>query len=312
MSVSDKGATTLEGLVIGIFGPTASGKSSVAEAIAARVPATIISVDSMQVYRGVGVLTNQPTHPTRLVGIWPLAHEGSMGEFAARAHGEVDAALGSGHIPILAGGTGLYFRAAIADMDIPPVAPDGSRARWERLYDRRGAAVAHAQLRERDARAATVIHPNDRRRVVRALELADIGRSLRPRDDRLWSDKTRHPTLLIGLEVDRDILRDRIRARTQTMVERGAEAEAQRALAGSISPAARELIGLRELTELSREDAVAAIELRTGQYAAYQRKWMRRIPGIVTVQADRPPGEIADEILEMARARQRLPAGRAG
>ena len=312
MSASDKGATTLEGLVIGIFGPTASGKSSVAEAIAARVPATIISVDSMQVYRGVGVLTNQPTYPTRLVGIWPLAHEGSVGEFATRAHGEVDTALGRGRIPILAGGTGLYFRAAIADMDIPPVGPDGSRARWERLYDRRGAVVAHAQLRERDARAAAVIHPNDRRRVVRALELADVGRSLRPRDDRLWSDKTRHPTLVVGLEVDRDVLRDRIRERTQTMVDRGAEAEAQRALAGSISTAARELIGLRELTELSREDAVAAIELRTGQYAAYQRKWMRRIPGIVTVQADRPPGEIADEILEMARARQRLPAGRAG
>ena len=93
MSASDKTATTLDGLVIGIFGPTASGKSSVAEAIAERVPATIISVDSMQVYRGVGVLTNQPTYPTRLVGIWPLAHEGSVGEFATCAHSEVDTAL---------------------------------------------------------------------------------------------------------------------------------------------------------------------------------------------------------------------------
>jgi tRNA dimethylallyltransferase len=150
------------------------------------------------------------------------------------------------------------------------------------------------------------VHPNDRRRVVRALELTDAGASLRPPSDRLWAGETRHATIVVGLDVPREELARRIDERTRGMFERGVEQEVRHALAGPLSATARKVIGLREIAELPRAQAIEALVLRTRRYAAYQLKWMRRIPGLVTVRADRPAGEIADEILEMARARERL------
>ncbi|MEX0816158.1 MAG: tRNA (adenosine(37)-N6)-dimethylallyltransferase MiaA [Gaiellales bacterium] len=299
-------------MVIAIFGPTASGKSAVAETLAARTPAELVSADSMQAYAGLPILTNQSEHPARLVGIWPLDHEGSVGEYQRLAHAAVDETLALGRMPIVAGGTGLYLRAALADLEIPPAPPPGSRKRWEETYERLGPARAHAVLVERDPGAAARIHPNDARRIVRALELHETGSSLRPEPSRLWTEETRHPTLIIGLEVPRDVLHERIAARTRAMFERGVEEEVRRALAQPIAATARQIMGLRAVAELSREDALAELERQTRRYAAYQRKWLRRVPGAVTLRADRPPGEVADEILEVARARQRLPARRAG
>jgi len=311
-SASDDARSSLAGLVLAIFGPTASGKSAVAEAAAERIPAVLLAADSMQVYRGVPILTNQPDARTGLVAVWSLDHEGSVGEYAALAHRAVDEAIDAARLPIVVGGTGLYLRAALAELRLPPAVTKEERARWERVYDRLGPAGAHALLMQRDPGAAAAVHRHDRRRVVRALELAAAGGSLRPQENRLWSSETRHPTLIVGLDLARAELRTRIATRTRRMVEQGAAAEARRALAGPLSPTARELIGLRELTELPLAEATAAIEARTSRYAAYQRKWMRRIPGIVTVDAARPASVIADEILEMARTRQRLPARRAG
>jgi tRNA dimethylallyltransferase len=295
--------------VIAIFGPTASGKSAVAEALAERMPARLISADAMQVYRGVPILTNQSDHPTELVGIWDLDHEASVGEYAELAHTAVDKTIAEGLTPLVVGGTGLYLRAALVALDLPPAPPPGERERWERAYDELGPEAAHEALAERDPDAAARVHPNDRRRVVRALELAAAGASLAPREGRLWSEDTRRPTLLVGLDVPMDVLERRIEERTQTMFERGAVEEARRALAGPISGTARTIHGLQELAELPRDEAFAALVGRTRRYAAYQRKWMRRIPGLVSLPADRPPGEVADAILEVARARQRLPAG---
>jgi tRNA dimethylallyltransferase len=306
------GDEPLDGLAIAIFGPTASGKSAIAEAIADIVAADVISADAMQAYRGVPILTNQPQRPTELVAIWPLDHEGSVGEYAELAHAAIDRALAARRIPLIAGGTGLYLRAAIAELEVPPAPAPPTRAFWERVYDRLGAAEAHAALQARDARAAEAVHPNDRRRVVRALELADAGHSLRPDHDRLWSARMRHPTLVVGLDVPRDALAARITARTAEMIGRGAREEAEAASVLSLSRSARGIIGLRELIATDANDAAAAIDTRTRRYAAYQRKWMRRIPGIVTVDADRSPVVVAHEILEMARARERLPARRAG
>ena len=291
----------LSGMVIAIFGPTASGKSAVAEAIADTVPAEIVSADSMQVYYGLPILTNQPERPTALVGIWPLDHEGTVAEYQRLAHEAVDGALAQGRTPIVVGGTGLYFRVALADLELPPAPPPGARERWERLYDRNGPEQAHAALAERDPEAAQAVHPNDRRRVVRALELCDAGGSLAPPRDRLWSEETRHPTLIFGLDVPKDALEERIRERTEAMFASGVEKEVARALGAPISRTASQIIGLREVAELPRDEAVAAIALRTRRYAAYQRKWMRRIPGIQTVSPDRPAQETAAELLAQAQ-----------
>jgi tRNA dimethylallyltransferase len=298
--------------ILAVFGPTASGKSAVAEALADRIPAELVSADAMQIYRGLPILTNQPPRPTRLVAIWPLDHDAAVGEYAALAHTAIDEILGDGRTPVVVGGTGLYLRAALVDLEVPPAPPPGLRGRLEALYERIGPDRAHELLSERDPAAGEAVHPNDRRRVVRALELVEVGASLHPPASRLWSEELRHPTLVFGLELPRDALAARIATRTREMLLAGAAEEAREAASGRLSATARHVIGLRELTTLDPDEAAAAIELRTRRYAAYQRKWMRRIPGLVSLPADRPPGEIADEILEVARARELLPARRAG
>jgi tRNA dimethylallyltransferase len=284
----------------------------VAEVVADRLGGEVISADSMQAYRGLPILTAQPQRPTRLVGIWPLAHEGSVAEYAELAHAAIDELLAGGRTPVVAGGTGLYLRAALVDLGLPPAPPPGARAHWEELYDRLGAERAHAVLAERDPEAAAQVHANDRRRVVRALELTELGSSLNPDADRLWTDEVRHATILFGLDIPRDVLLERIELRARQMFEAGVVDEARQALAVDVSATASHALGLREVAELPPDEALEALILRTRRYAAYQRKWMRRIPGLVSVNANRPAEEIADEILEVARARQRLPTGRAG
>jgi tRNA dimethylallyltransferase len=195
-------------------------------------------------------------------------------------------------------------------MELPPAPGPGRRERWQRLYDDVGGERAHELLAERDPAAAASVHPNDRRRVVRALELTDAGRSLTAPADRLWSSDTRHPTAVFGLAVPREELLRRIEGRTKAMFAAGVREEVTKALAGPISATARKALGLEEIASLDDREAADAITLRTRRYAAYQRKWMRRIPGLVSVAADRPPGEVADEILELVRAREHLPARR--
>ena len=293
-------------LVIGLIGPTASGKSDIAAAIARLISAEVVSADAMQVYDGLPILTNRSPHPERLVGIWPLSHEASVGEYAPLAHAAIDEALADGKTPVVAGGTGLYFRAALADLALPPAPREGAREKWSRLYDEDGGAAAYAALRELDPAAAERVHPNDRRRVVRALELSDSGASLVPRDERLFAGAWRHPTLVIGLDVPKDVLDGRIEARTQRMFELGVEEEVRKALSGAVSATARKMIGLDEIATLPRAEAIESLILRTQRYAAYQRKWLRSLEGVVMVAADRPPEETAAEIVELARAREPL------
>jgi tRNA dimethylallyltransferase len=297
--------------VLAIFGPTASGKTAIGEELSSRFPAELISADSMQIYRGLPILTNQPGAPTRLVAIRDLDHEASVSDYQRLAHDAIDEALAAGRIPIVVGGTGLYLRAALSSLELPPAPEPGRREHWQRLYDSLGPERAHGLLAERDPAAAAFVHANDRRRVVRALELTDVGRSLKPPTDRLWSAETRHPTVIVGLAVPRDELLRRIEERTRAMFEAGVEDEVRRALGKPISPTARKAMGLDEVATLPRDEAIEALILRTRRYAAYQRKWMRRIPGLVSVAADRPPGDVADEIVEVVRARQHLPARRA-
>ncbi|MDX6407777.1 MAG: tRNA dimethylallyltransferase [Gaiellaceae bacterium] len=298
--------------VVALFGPTASGKTAVAEAVADRLRGEVVSADSMQVYRGLPLLTAQPERETRLVGIWSLSHEGSVAEYARLAHAAIDELLADGRLPVVSGGTGLYLRAALADLQLPPAPSPGQRARWEQLYERLGPEAAYGVLAERDPGAAAEVHPNDKRRVVRALELTELGSTLRPAADRLWTSETRRETVVFGLELPRETLIQRIERRARAMFEAGVVEEARTALARPISSTAVRALGLREVAELPYEQALEALIVRTRRYAAYQRKWMRRIPGLVSVDADRPVDEIAHEIVEMASARQRLPADRAG
>jgi tRNA dimethylallyltransferase len=294
--------TTLGYEVIAIFGPTASGKSAVGRRIADMLDTNVVSADALQVYRGLPILTNQPRGETRLVAIRELHETMSAGEYATLAQREIDGLVEARGVAVVAGGTGLYLRAALADLDIPPAVPPSERSRLETLYDADPRA-AHARLAELDPAAAALLHVNDRRRVVRALELVAAGSSLVPADGRLWSGSMRRPTVVVGLDVPSDELDRRIVARTDEMIRSGVAEEVRRALRSPISHTARQALGLDELATLPIREAREAIVARTRRYAAYQRKWMRRIPGIVLIDADRPPEQVADDVLDVARAR---------
>jgi tRNA dimethylallyltransferase len=251
----------------------------------------------MQVYRGLPLLTNQDAG-ARLVGIWPLDRQGTVGEYQQLAHEAIDEIVAAGRTAVVVGGSGLWFQAALTDVELPPDVPDAARARWERLYDRFGPKVAHSLLEHRDPRAAAQVHPNDRKRVVRALELWQAGGTLVPERPRLWTAGLRLATLVVGLDVPREELARRIEARVEAMFELGVEEEAL--AAGDVVP---QVLGLDAVRTLPRDEAIAELVRSTQRLAAYQRKWMRRIPGIIMLDANRPVGEVADAILEVARAR---------
>ncbi len=294
--------TNLAYEVIAIFGPTAAGKSAVARCVADSLGTDVVSADALQVYRGLEILTNQPTEPTRLVGIRDLEEPMSVGEYAELAHAAIDDLVRARGSAVVAGGTGLYLRAALADLGIPPAVDVATRRRLELLYESDSTGT-YARLVELDPAAATAVHPNDRRRVVRALELAEIGATLTPASARLWAEHTRHPSLVVGLDIAGEELDRRIEARADEMIRRGVVAEVRDALRLPISHTARKALGLNDFATLPIEEARGQIVARTRRYAAYQRKWMRRIPHIQMIDADRPAEQVADAVLDLVRAR---------
>jgi tRNA dimethylallyltransferase len=260
-----------------------------------------VSCDALQVYRGLPILTNQPGRPTGLVGIRDLDEEMSVGAYAILAHAMIDELVAGGRTAVVSGGTGLYLRSALADLDVPPPPGEGVRERVVAEVERDPAA-AHERLERLDPRAAEAVHANDQRRLVRALELAETGASLVPEDERLWAGATRHPTVIVGLELPPDELERRIAARTAAMFAQGVVAEVRAALASGVSRTAAKALGLDEIATLPEAEACERIVIRTRRYAAYQRKWMRRIPGIIPVDGTRPVDEIAGAVLEAASA----------
>jgi tRNA dimethylallyltransferase len=285
--------------VLALFGPTASGKTAVAGLLRERLGAEVISADSAALYDGIPVLTAAPGYPARLVGIVPLDEEVSVGRYQQLAHTAIDDAA----TPLVVGGTGLYFRAALSELAIPP---PGRRAHWQQEVDRIGPEAAHALLADRDPAAAARVHANDRRRVVRALELAETGHSLAPADDRLWTDDTRYPTTIVALDLPLGELDRRIAARTSEMAAAGAADEAARAWAQPLSQTARKVLGLEEFATLPLDEAVERVTVATGRLARYQRKWLRRMPSVVTLDANRPPEEIAADIVALGRTGEHL------
>src|SRR5262249_34814853 len=204
--------------ILAIYGPTASGKSAAAGILRERLDAEVVSADSAALYAGIPILTAAPDYPARLVGVVPLSEDVSVGSYQRHAHLAIDEIVAAGRTAIVVGGTGLYLRAALSDLELPPPPAPGERERWEGVYDDLGREGAHSFLAERDPAAATRIHANDRRRVVRALELAAAGSSLAPPADRLWGEDQRRSTLLVGIGGGDD---DRIRRRVEQQLAAG-------------------------------------------------------------------------------------------
>jgi tRNA dimethylallyltransferase len=254
--------------VVAIYGPTASGKTAVAGILRELLGAEVVSVDSAAIYEGIPILTAAPAYPARLVGAVPLSEEVSVGRYQRLAHDAIDEIVDAGRAAVVVGGTGLYLRAALSALELPPPPAPGARERWEDEYDRLGAEGAHALLAERDPAAAARVHANDRRRVVRALELAEVGSSLAPPVDRLWGDDMRRPTLLVGIEGGGD---EAIRSRVAAQIEAGVVEEAKRAWAQPLSETARNVLGLEEFATLPPDEAAEAVVAATQRLARYQR-----------------------------------------
>jgi tRNA dimethylallyltransferase len=295
--------------VVAIFGPTGVGKTAVAIALADRLRAdgedpVAVSADALQVYEGLETLTGAATHDDRrrlehrLLGIVPVDRSFSAGEFARRAHAEIDGLLRDDRRPIVVGGTGLYLRAALADLVLRPPVPAAIRARRRRELDARGAPALHAELEQRAPEAAAAIEPTDAQRVTRALELLDAGHEP-PAGPQLWTSDTRHPTLLAGLVMDREALNARIDERVREMIAAGAADEVKRADAAGASPTARKALGFQEL--LSGD--VEAMQRNTRRYAKRQLTWMRKLPDARLLDTtDRAPEDVAAELHAMIRA----------
>src|SRR3954452_2443340 len=294
--------------VLAIFGPTGIGKTALAFAAADRLRArgerpAAVSADALQVYQGLETLTGVPTAAERarlehrLVSILPVDARFSVGEYAHLAHAEIDGLIGAGARPIVVGGTGLYLRAALADLALRPPPPDEVRARFQAELERRGPEALHAQLVRAAPWAADTIGPRDRSRIVPALELLELGELEPPAADaanELWTADTRHPTRLIGLVMDRDALYARIDARVDAMVAAGPLDEVRAAHAAGASETARKALGFEDLLA----GHVDAMKRRTRNFAKRQLTWMRKLAGVEIVDVTgRAPDAVADELL---------------
>ncbi|MEA2368290.1 MAG: tRNA dimethylallyltransferase [Thermoleophilaceae bacterium] len=295
--------------VIALFGPTGVGKTAVAVELADLLrergeDPVAISADALQVYRGLETLTGAATAAERsrlehrLIGFLDPSETFSVGRFMPLAHAEIDRARSDGRRPIVVGGTGLYLRAALTSLSLAPPPPPELRARLEEAVAARGPASLHEELRIRAPAAAAAIEPTDRTRIVRSLELLELGAEPPATgESELWAEDTRLPTRLFGLTMEREALYARIDARADAIVAAGGAEEARRAEDAGASRTARAALGFEELL---RGD-VEAMRRRTRQYARRQLTWMRKLRGVTLLDATgRSPRDLALRIAREA------------
>jgi tRNA dimethylallyltransferase len=301
--------------VVALFGATALGKTEIALALAERLDADIVVADSMQVYRGLPILTNQPSAAQRrrrryhLVGVADPREEFSVAAYAALAHSAVDGVLAAGRRVVIEGGSGLYLRAALGGLEFAPAVAGDRRRKLEQRWQRDPGEVV-AELGRLDPEALSRIDAANPRRVLRALEAALERARAADADgdhvqrDALWASDGRYQHRLFALAPDRVSLRERVAARVAAMLAEGALAEVEALL--SAGPPARTLqqaIGVRELGavlagELALEQAAAEMVRRTNALVRRQLTWMRKLPADATVETGgRSPEAVADELL---------------
>ena len=296
-----------------IVGPTASGKTGLAIDVAARLGAEIVSVDSMQIYRGMNIGTATPTAEEQrgirhhLLDLFDPSEDVSVSWFQALARAAIDDIAGRGRLPLLVGGSGLYYRAVVDDLSFPPRAPE-VRARLEEEVDRLGAEELHRRLQDLDAGAAAKIEPSNARRTVRALEVIEItGRPFSSNDS--WDRyESVYDLAVAGLALPRDRLFERIGERVDDMMSRGLVEEALAAERAGMGRTARQALGYRQILDSKeapetalREEIVKA----TKRFARRQESWFKADPRIEWVDPSRP--DAVDAVVGFFRSSLRLP-----
>jgi tRNA dimethylallyltransferase len=294
--------------IIAIVGPTASGKSALAMEIAPRIGGEILSVDSMQVYRGMNIGTAKPSADEQravrhhLIDLVDPTEVFTVARFVELAD-EAIADARRRDVPLIAvGGTPLYYKALFQGMFEGPGADDEIR---QRLRDTPSEEL-HRRLSKVDPPAAQRIHSNDHRRLIRALEVYELtGKPISSFQTDWESPKPRHDATWIGLSWEKEALNQRINARTRAMMSAGWLDETRGLLAryGTLSKTASEATGYHELIEhidgrMDLDEAVEQIKIATRQLARRQMKWLRRFPGVRWLQGDRPLDELARETMQ--------------
>lgn len=307
-----------------IVGPTAVGKTAAAVRIAPRLNAEIVSMDAMQIYRGMDIGTCKPSPeeraavPFHMIDVAEATENFSVARFKELADDEVFGIVSSGRLPLLVGGSGLYVRAVVDDLDFANVGgADQWRVEVEEEFEAMDDLELHDLLQDLDPGAAREIPPQNRRRVLRAIEVARAGDRLMSERQHAWADyESLYELTAAGLEMQRPLLYRLIDERVDTMMARGLEDEVKALKAAGLrrGTTAGEALGYRQLLEyLDGEKpldvAVEDIKRRTRNYAKRQMTWFKSDPRIkwfeVRAGVDDPPDRIeaaryeaADAVLE--------------
>ena len=301
---------------VAIVGPTAVGKSDVADRLAARLSSEVLSCDAMQIYRGMDIGTakmmpEECSAPLRLVDIVDpgVAYSAALCQSDARAH--IERLLGEQRLPVFCGGTGLYLKAALDEMDFPSgELEDERRAGYQELAERIGEEALHALLAERDPESAAVIHPHNVRRVIRALEMHDDGVSYAQQKSKFSVPHERYHALWFGLTRSRKLLYERINLRVDLMFEQGLVGEVRGLMDQGLGDAltSMQAIGYKEIIDalrgtISMDEARDLIKMRSRRYAKRQLSWFKRDDRIVWFDMDEfTIDEVVDDIYRRIEA----------
>lgn len=275
--------------VAAIVGPTASGKSAIADAVAFALDTAVVSADAMQVYRGMDIGTaklgpGESRAPLLLIDIVDPGVAYSAALYQRDARRACDGLIRRGLVPIVCGGTGLYVRAALDEFDFPAGQLDSEqRDRYDTLAEELGADGLYALLERRDPESASVIHPHNVRRVIRALEMCDDGQSYARQKAGFTVPRPHYRTAYFGLSMDRERLYRRINERVDQMMEQGLVEEVKRLVSDGLGTTltARQAIGYKEIIDAlqgrcSMQEAVDTIKRRSRRYAKRQISWFKR------------------------------------
>ena len=291
--------------VLCVVGPTATGKTKMGVALAKRFDGEVVSVDSMQLYRGMAIGTAAPTQeemegiPHHMVAVADPAESWSAARYVHAADACVQDILGRGKLPVLVGGTGLYLDALIRGTDFAAGSQGTElRRQLQRRARQEGVEALLEELRRIDPAAAQKLHLRDEKRIIRALEVwYETGCTITEHDRQERQRPPKYNALYIGLDfLDRQDLRDRIDKRVDTMVEQGLLEEVETLLASGLprDATALQAIGYKQFLAVAegtatRQEAIEEVKLRSRQYAKRQLTWLRRNPDIFWVRWERRP-----------------------
>jgi tRNA dimethylallyltransferase len=284
--------------VVAVVGPTATGKTALAVDLAHRLGGEVVNADSMQLYRGMDIGTAKPDMAERggvrhhLLDVWHVRQAASVAEYRRLARAEIDRLRNAGTVPLLVGGSGLYVRAVLDELEFPGT-DAALRARLEEELAAVGPAALHERLASRDPAAAEAVLPSNGRRIVRALEVIELTGG--PFRARLPDPRPHYPAVVVGLDREPAELDERVAARVERMWAAGFVEEVAALAADGLreGPTASRALGYAQVLaqldgELTPDEARERTVSTTRRFVRRQRSWFRRDASISWFEAGRP------------------------